>query len=464
MPASPVFSRADQRMVLLVTSLSGFLVTLMASSINIALPMIGSEFHASAVTLSWISLSYVMAAGIVLMPVARVASFRGWTRVFLWGSALLAVTFFAAALSPNAAVLVVLRFAQGVCSGIVFVTAPTMVTLAYPHERLGRAIGLNVLGVYSGTTLGPLLGGVIIHNLGWRMLFVVAGAAGVAVLLLAIWKTRAVDWREPRPADFDAFGCVAYALGLAAVLVGFSILPALWGAGLVGAGILGLVAFVWWEAWVASPVMDVALFRNNRVFAFSNMAAFINYAATFALTFVLSLYLQYNRGLNAQTAGFVLACGAFVQAAFSPLAGRLGDRMRAPLVAAAGMALCVGGLLAFVFLGQTTPYWYILLMLGVLGLGFAFFSTPISQTIMGSVEKRQLGTASATLVTMRLAGQSMSIGLATLMLAIFVGGRTIEPGDYPSVLASVRLSFVVFTVLCVFGVGATLAGAWREAQ
>ena len=224
----------------------------------------------------------------------------------------------------------------------------------------------------------------------------------------------------------------------------------------------GLSTFLWWETRAADPVLNVDLLRRNRVFAFSNAAAFINYAATFAMTFLMSLYLQYTRGLDPQTAGFVLVAGTFVQAAFSPVAGRLADRVQARLVASAGMALCVVGLLAFVFLGNETPYWYIITMLCVLGLGFAFFSSPITHTIMGSVEKRYLGVASATLGTMRLSGQSISMGLATLVLAIVVGRHVIGPGDYPHLLTSVRISFAIFTVLCALGVAASLVGPRAE--
>ncbi len=209
-------------------------------------------------------------------------------------------------------------------------------------------------------------------------------------------------------------------------------------------------------------MLNVDLLRRNRVFAYSNAATFINYAATFAMTFLMSLYLQYTRGLNPQTAGFVLVTGTFVQAAFSPVAGRLADRVEARLVASAGMALCVLGLLAFVFLTETTPYWYIIAMLCVLGLGFAFFSSPIMSAVMGSVEKRFVGVASATIGTMRLAGQNISLGLATLVLAIVVGRHAIVPGDYPHLLTSVRISFAIFTVLCVLGVAASLVGPRRE--
>jgi EmrB/QacA subfamily drug resistance transporter len=448
-------------MVLIVATLAGFVSTFMGSSINIALPMIESEFHVSAVTLSWIPLAYILAAGAVLMPVGRISDLYGRKRIFVWGLAVFTVVAFASAFSPSAPALIAFRVIQGMGSALIFATLTAMITLAYPPETRGRALGLNVAGVYLGLTLGPVLGGIIIHNIGWRGLFYVAGALGVVNWGLAAWKLRGMEWREPKRAHFDILGSIVYAFALSALLLGFSWLPGVPGVLLIVAGVVGLSGFLWWETRAADPVLNVDLLRRNRVFAYSNAAVLVNYAATFAMTLLMSLYLQYTRGLNPQTAGFVLVTGTFIQAAFSPAAGRLADRIEARLVASAGMALCVLGLLAFVFLGETTPYWFIITMLCVLGLGFALFSSPITHRVMGSVEARYLGVASATIGTMRLAGQNISLGLATLVLAIVVGRHEIGPSDYPHLLTSVRISFAIFTVLCVLGVAASLVGPRR---
>jgi MFS family permease len=200
------------------------------------------------------------------------------------------------------------------------------------------------------------------------------------------------------------------------------------------------------------------------VFAFSNAAVFINYSATAGMVFLMSLYLEFNRGLDAQTAGLVLVAGTLVQAAFSPVAGRLVDRVSARYVASVGMVLCVFGLLPLVFLGDTTPYWYIVTALCVLGLGFAFFSTPITHSIMGSVDRSRVGMASAAVAAIRQAGMNMSLGVATLILALMVGQEVIRPANYPELLAGIRLTFLIFTVLCVFGVAASLVGPRRQGE
>lgn len=445
-------------LILLVTTLGGFLVTFMSSAINIALPLIEGEFHTSAVMLGWISLAYTLVAGAFLLPSGRLADVYGVMRVFLWGTGIFAVVSFASAFAPSAGILVVLRAIHGISLGIGWATGTALVIHAYPQESRGRALGINVAGIYLGLTLGPVLGGLIIHNLGWRSLFLVVGALGLVNFMATFWKLRTFDLRYDKVGRFDIAGSVVYAVGLTALLLGLSLLPDAMGVILIGVAVVGLVGFVWWETRAADPILRIDLFRRNRVYAFANAAAFINYAATFAMVFLLSLYLQYNRGLNAQTAGFVLVAGTFVQSVFSPMAGRLADRFQARYVASTGAGVCVLGLLGLCFLGAATSYWYIILVTCVLGLGFAFFAVPNTHTVMGSVDKRQLGTASAVLGMMRLTGQNFSMGLATLLLATQVGRQAIEPSDYPRVLTSVQISFVIFTVLCAIGMACSLVG------
>ncbi|MFH0915640.1 MAG: MFS transporter [bacterium] len=448
-------------MLLVAITLGGFLGAFTVSGTNIALPTIQSEFRASAVTLSWIPLVYVLATAAALMPMGRIADLHGHKRSFMWSLRVFAALMLASAFAPSAGALMALRAAQGMAGAMMIPASTAIVIFAYPLEERGRALGLFAAGPYLGLALGPVLGGVIIHNTGWRTLFLVVGALGVVNCLVPLWRLRGVEWREPKRARFDALGSALYAVALPALLLGLTLLPSQFGTALVVIGAAGIATFIWWETRAADPLLNIGLFRHNRVFAFSNMAAFINYAATLAVTFLMSLYLQYTRGLSPQTAGFVLVAGAFVQAAFSPVAGRVADRIEARLVASAGMGLCMLGLLGLMFVGEDTAYWYVIAMLCLLGLGFAFFASPITHVVMGSVEKRHVGVASSTLATVRWAGQNLSIGLAGLILAVVVGGGAIEPSVYPRVLTSVRISFAILTVLCMLGVAALVIGPGR---
>ncbi|HEX9899696.1 MAG TPA: MFS transporter, partial [Candidatus Methylomirabilis sp.] len=197
--------------------------------------------------------------------------------------------------------------------------------------------------------------------------------------------------------------------------------------------------------------------RGNAVFTFSNLAALINYSATFAVTFLLSLYLQYTKGLGPRDAGLILVSQPLVMAAFSPIAGRLSDRIEPRTVASLGMAFTVLGLVLLAFLGEGTPLAFIVATLVILGFGFALFSSPNTNAVMSSVDRRLYGVASATLGTMRLSGQMLSMGIAMLVFALYVGRVRIGAANPASFLYSLKVAFAIFAILCFFGIFASLA-------
>ncbi|MGB9176784.1 MAG: MFS transporter, partial [Methanoregula sp.] len=215
------------------------------------------------------------------------------------------------------------------------------------------------------------------------------------------------------------------------------------------------VVFYRWEKRQASPLIDFSVFMDNRTFVFSNIAAMINYGATYGVGVLLSLYLQYIQGFSAASAGLILVAQPVVQTIFSPVAGRLSDRIEPRVVATAGMALTALGLSFFIFLTPTTPLYVIVLSLMVLGLGYGFFSSPNTNAIMSSAHQKHLGIASGMVATMRSLGQLLSMAIAMFCFAIFIGPATLTPLAYPALMTSVKVAFAVYTVLCILGVGAS---------
>jgi MFS family permease len=199
------------------------------------------------------------------------------------------------------------------------------------------------------------------------------------------------------------------------------------------------------------------MFLANRVFRMSSFAALINYAATFAIGFMLSLYLQYIKGFDPQKAGLILIIQPIVQTIISPLAGKWSDQANAAHIASFGMAIIVVCLLAMFFLTSGTSLWILIVILAVLGAGFALFSTPNVNVIMGSVEKRYLGMASATTGTMRLVGQSISMGITMMMISIFVGKTQITIDNHPFFIQCMHYTFGIMVVICIFGVYTSMA-------
>ncbi|MBT3423203.1 MAG: MFS transporter [Bacteroidetes bacterium] len=240
-------------------------------------------------------------------------------------------------------------------------------------------------------------------------------------------------------------------------MYGLSRMPSQSGYVFLSLGLLVLVAFILLERKLDYPVLDLRLFTKNRVFAFSNMAALINYSATFAITFMLSLYLQFVKGLSPRDAGLILVAQPIMMAVFSPLAGRLSDRVDARWLASLGMAITVVGLSILAFFNADTSQLSIVLSLIILGFGFGIFSSPNTNAVMSSVEKKYLGIASASLSTMRLTGQMFSMGIAMLVINIFIGEATINPSNFPDFLIAMKILFLTFSFLCLIGVFASLA-------
>lgn len=449
-------SAVDRNVVLAVIALSSFLASLMGSSTNVAIPSIGREFAVDAITLSWIPTAYLLALAMVLVPVGKLADIHGRKKFFLYGTVGWTLVSLLCGLATSAALLIAARALQGIAGAMTAATSAAIVTSVYPPRERGRALGISVSATYTGLTVGPFVGGIMTQQLGWRSMFFLSAALGALVVAVIVWKMR-VEWADAQGQKLDVVGSLIFALTLLAIMYGFSALPAPLGACFILAGIVGLGAFVWWEGRVTNPVLDLGLFRHNVVFTMSNLAALINYAASFAIGFLLSLYLQYIKGLDPQTAGLVLLTQPAIMAVFSPLAGRLSDRIEPRLVASAGMAITGAGLVLIGFLNEAWGLEYLVITLVIVGFGFALFSSPNTNAIMGSVRRQHLGVASATLSLMRSVGMMLSMGIATLIIAVYVGGVQITPQNHAAFASAFRLAFIIFPALCLVGVFASLA-------
>ncbi len=440
---------------LVVASMASFLVPFMGSSVNIALPSIGKEFTIDAVLLSWVATSFLLATAMFLLPFGRIADIVGRKRIFAYGMLVYTLASLLSALSTSAMMLISFGVLRGIGSAMIFSTSIAILTSVFPAEERGKVLGINVAAVYLGLSLGPFIGGSLTQYFGWRSVFWINVPMGLAVVTLIYWKLK-TEWIEAKGEKFDLAGSLIYGLSLVAIMYGFSLLPDIWGAGLILIGVLGIIAFVKWEARVKSPLLNMNLFGNNRVFAFSNLAALVNYSATFGVIFLLSLYLQYIKGLSPQNAGLVLVAQPIVQAILSPFAGRLSDRIEPRIVASIGMAFTCVGLVLLTFLNEETPLSFIVSSLILLGFGFALFSSPNTNAIMSSVGKKFYGVASGTLGTMRLIGQMFSMGIVMLLFATYLGRVQITPEYYPLFVKSSNIAFIIFAALCFGGIFASL--------
>jgi EmrB/QacA subfamily drug resistance transporter len=449
-------SAKERRFVLAVVMLSSFQTPFMASAVNVALPSISKEFSMSAVLLTWVATSYLLAAATFLVPFGRFADIRGRRKIFLAGMWVFTIASALCALAPSSYLLIFFRVVQGVGSAMTFGTAIAILTSVYPPQKRGQALGMTTAMTYIGLSVGPFLGGLLTGLASWRMIFAVVTPISAAVIWLS-HKGLKGEWGEARGEDFDLTGSIVYAISLTSVILGFSMLPGLAGIAVTLAGTGGVVLFVLIEVRQKSPVMDMSFWRQNRPFAFSNLAALINYSATFAVSFLMSIYLQDVKQFSAERAGIILVSQPIVMAAFSPLAGRLSDRIEPQLIASAGMAITSAGLVLLALMTESTGVPLIVATLAFIGFGFALFSSPNTNAVMSSVERRAYGVASASLGTMRLVGQVLSLGIATLFIAVYLGNQTISHDLASEFMQSYKLAFSAFAIMCFVGIFASLA-------
>jgi EmrB/QacA subfamily drug resistance transporter len=446
----------NKRTALAVTTAAVFLTPFAATSINIALPSIGRDLAMNAILLSWVPTAYLLSAAMFLLPCGRIADIYGRKKVFFYGIAVFTLGALLSGLAQSPRGLILFRIIQGFGSSMIFGTAVAIVTSIFGEGERGKALGISVASVYLGQALGPFIGGFLTETLGWRSIFLATVPLGI-ILLVLIFTVLKQEWAGARGERFDWVGSVIYSLTLVAIMSGFALLPRITGGLIIALGGCGLLAFILWELREKSPLLNINLFLQNRVFAFSNLAALVNFSATFAVSFLLSLFLQYIKGYTPVHAGSILIFQPATQAIFSPFAGRLSDRLEPRTLSSIGMAFTAAGLLLLVFLKEETGLSYIILCLLLLGLGIALFSPPNTNAIMSSVEKRFYGVASGTTATMRVIGQMLSMGIATLIFALYIGPVQITASSHPLFLKSLEAAFVVFAVLSFGGIFASLA-------
>jgi EmrB/QacA subfamily drug resistance transporter len=450
-----------KNLLLFLILLTSFINPFMGAAVNIALPEIALEFSMNTILMGWVSMSFLLASVAVLLPIGKIADITGRKRIFILGNVIFTIASGFCALSGSSVMLISSRVLQGIGGAMMFGTGTAMITSAFPPEQRGRALGINVSAVYLGLTLAPLLGGFLTDVFGWRSIFWMIIPFGLFVIPATIFAIK-TEWREAYGETLDYKGSIIYIISLSMLMYGFSKLPDPVALGMAAIGLSGMVLFVATEFKVPVPILNMHLFTNNKVFAFSNMAALINYAATFAVTFLLSLYLQYIKGLSASDAGMVLVTQPVLMTLVASFSGRLSDKFDPRILSSAGMSIIVVGLTLMVFIDENTQSAFIIASLVILGTGFGMFSSPNTNAVMSSVEKRYLGVASATIGTMRLAGQMISMAVATLVLHAFLGESKIVSANYSLFITSTRIIFAIFAVLCVFGVFASLARGKRR--
>jgi MFS family permease len=448
-----------------VAMMTAFGSAYMFSAVNIALPVMGAQFAMSSVMLGWVTTSAVLATSMFMVPTGRLADIYGRRRIFVYGLTFQFCSTLICGLANSGGLIIIMRVIQGISAAMIFGTMVAIITSVFPGEERGKALGISVAATYAGLAVGPFLGGLFTQHLGWRSIFFFGTLLTSVALGFALSKMKR-EWIEAAGEKFDLAGSLFFVVSLGLLVYGFISLPRVPGILLLAMGLIGFVVFLWFEGKIESPVLNVGLISRNTVFVFSNVATMINYSATFALTFLLSLYLQYIQGYAPQEAGAILLVNPATMAIFAPGAGRLSDRFQPQIIAAIGLGLSCVSLVLLSSLNGASGLPFIFALLFMTGLAAAVFSSPNTNAVMSSVEKRFLGVAAGIQGTTRTVGMVFSMGIVMILFTLFMGGAQITPDQYPTFLSSMKTGFTIFAMLSFVGIFCQLAGRkkWPKAE
>ncbi len=445
-----------KNLLLFICTVLSFFTVFAVNAVTIVIPSIATEFHMSNIVQNWVTIIFLLVVAVLSVPAGQISGKYGLKKVTIISVVLFIIISIANVLVTSQEQFLACRLILGIALSFINVTSMAMIVNAFPPEERGKALGINITGVYVGLSLSPVIGGILNYNLGWRS--VVLFGVPFLFVILALLLTRIDDeWSSFKNLPLDLKGSFAYGIGMVLFMYGFTILNTQLGVILTVLGVMILLIFAWIELKQVHPVFDIRFFKNHK-FLSANFASLCAYLATYAVTTILNYHLQYIKGFDSQTAGMILLVAPLCQVILAPLAGRLSDRFVPQILAAIGMALGTLSLILFSFLDSTTSIEFLFVAMILYGIGFGLFSPPNTNVIMGSVPPKDTSVASAAVATMRTVGQAMSMGILTLVFAFVMGDVPIIQQYYPLLIQSCQITCIVCVVLCIASVFASFVG------
>ena len=432
-------AQAPQRAgVAMAVIMTGVLMTAVDTTIVVlALPEIQRGLHVDLSAVVWVIISFLLVITLLATQVGRLGDMFGRVRMYEMGFAVFVLGSLACGLAWNEASIIAFRVVQGIGGAFIMANSGAVIADLYPRELRGRAYGFTSVGWTMGAVIGIVLGGLIVTYVSWRWIFLINVPVGVAALAVAV---RVLHERAGRTRHrLDLAGMITLGLGLFGVLWAMTRLATTafdaQVAGYLIGGIALLAAFVLIERHQPEPMLPLSLFRVPTMTA-SLLASLFQGLASFAVLFLVIMYLQGPRGLSPIHASLLLVPGYVLGSVAGPYAGRLADRRGPVLPATAGLAIQVVGLAIYAQLGMTTPLWVVVLAAVINGIGASFFFPANSSAVMKAAPPEAYGISAGLLrtfgnigmvfsfaVAILIASRSISRGLA---FAIFVGSTSLH--------------------------------------
>lgn len=442
--------------VVMISFITSFFAVFLSNGIIIGVPAIAQDFAMNNVIQNWVPTIFFLVVAVFTVPAGQISGKFGVKKSLLAGITVFLIGSIGACISFSTETFLLFRIMQGAGVAFLNVSAMAMVVHAVPPRNRGKALGFTVTGVYLATSLSPVICGFLVHNLGWRSMFYFVIPFLVLCIILMIVKIPQ-EWRTYQDDKIDKVGSILYGVGILFFIYGFTALITTPGKILAVLGIILLVIFGAYELRQRSPVFNMNLFRNKK-FTSSNIAALCSYIAIMVVTTILNYHFQYVRGWNAQMSGLILIITPIIMAIMAPNTGKLSDKVHPQKLAAIGMGIATIALLILTFLTKDTPVYIVVIAMVLQGIGMGMFSSPNMNAIMSSVPPKDAPTASASQATMRTIGQTMSLGLLTLIFAWIMGNLELSTQYAGMIIQASQTICAICTVACVLAVFASLVG------
>ena len=420
----PRFLNIDTKwLVLLVIGIGTFMSALDGSVVNTTLPVITDYFKTDVATIEWVVTTYLLVVSGLLLSVGRLGDLRGNKVAYVWGFVIFVVGSALCGLAPSPVFLIAARGLQAIGASMLFANSPAILTKNFPASQRGQALGLQGAMTYLGLTTGPFLGGWLADTFGWHSVFYI----NVPIGLFAIWLSITIIPRDApagRSEKFDLAGALTFLIGLVALLFALNQGHNLgWTSpiilGLFSASLLTLGLFTWIEMRIPAPMLDLSLFKR-RVFTMSTISPILNYICVYSVLFLTPFYLIQGRGLSASQAGLILTAQPIIMALTAPFSGRMSDRIGSRIPTTLGMLILAGGLFMVSRVTLESPFWLVVLGLGIGGLGTGLFVAPNNSALMGDAPRNRQGIAAGVLALARNVGMVLGIGLTGAIFTTIV--------------------------------------------
>lgn len=394
-----------------------FLSVVNNSIANVSLPTIATALEVEPSTVVWVINAYQLATIMLLLPFAALGEIVGYRKIYLVGIVVFSAASLACALSTNFAMLVAARLVQGVGSAFITCVNTTLVRLVYPKRQLGRGIGLNAAVVATSAAAGPAIAGALLLVCDWHLLFAVNLPFGaMAFLLGCFFLPRTQKKNKGQRFDFKSGILSASTFGL--LILSVESVSHGWGLKVAAVLLLLFVAvattFVRTQLKMEFPVLPLDLLRIP-LFSLSIATSICSYLAQMMALISLPFFLQYVLGYNESETGLLMTTWPSVIIVVAPLAGFIAERVHAGIVSSCGLSFFACGLLLLFFMPQQPSSFTVVWRLMVCGIGFALFQSPNNSTIIASAPRSRSGSASGTLATARLFGQTTGASLVALL-------------------------------------------------